>query len=179
MAFIRQLYHCLMKAIMFYLPFIFALFTACSSTLPAHTHPTTVTTHSTTINKTVLLQLVNDVRKKGCNCGDTYYAPAPPLKWNDQLENASQVHSTDMEKNRYFSHIAPDGSNGGERIRNAGYQWLVYGENIANGYKNEEEVIRGWIASPGHCKNIMNKDYTEMGIGRSGTYWTQVLATKK
>ena len=50
---------------------------------------------------------------------------------------------------------------------------MAYGENIATGYRTEKEVVKGWIASPGHCKNIMSKLYKEMGVARYGNYWTQ------
>lgn len=130
------------------------------------------------INKILLLQLVNEVRKKGCRCGDVYYSPAPAVSWNNQLEQASLAHSNDMYANNYFSHASKDGSKAAERISEVGYNWRTYGENIAFGYRNEREVMEGWIKSPGHCRNIMNKAYKEMGVSRSGDYWTQVFATK-
>ncbi len=130
------------------------------------------------INKSLLLQLINDVRKKGCKCGDTWYPAAPALTWNSQLEQAALVHSNDMYANNYFSHAAKDGSKAGNRIDDAGYRWKTYGENIAFGYRSEREVVRGWIRSPGHCKNIMVKGFKEMGVARVGDFWTQVFATK-
>ena len=120
--------------------------------------------------------MVNEVRKKGCTCGNTYYAPVTPLSWNNQLEKAAFEHSSDMNQHKYFSHTAPDGSNAGDRISNTGYKWRTYGENIALGYLTEQEVITGWLHSPGHCKNIMSKDFKEMGVARVGDYWTQELA---
>ncbi|WP_066402342.1 CAP domain-containing protein [Flavisolibacter tropicus] len=132
----------------------------------------------TSVNKTVLLQLVNDVRKKGCKCGDTYYGPAPAVKWNDQLATAAVSHSEDMYKNKFFAHVAPDGSNGGVRVKRAGYPWMAYGENIAAGYTSEKEVVKGWVESPGHCKNIMSKLYKEMGVGRFGNFWTQEFGAR-
>lgn len=128
---------------------------------------------SATLNKSVLLQLVNDARKKGCKCGNTYYPPVPALTWNNQLERAAYGHSTDMFRNRYFSHTGSDGSGTGERITNAGYSWRFFGENIAEGYPSEKEVVKGWLSSPGHCANIMSKNYKEMGAARVGDYWTQ------
>ncbi|HEX2533991.1 MAG TPA: CAP domain-containing protein, partial [Chitinophagaceae bacterium] len=124
------------------------------------------------------LKLVNDQRKKGCNCGDTYYPAAAALTWNNQLEKAAQVHSNDMAAKKYFSHIAPDGSNAGERIDRQGYPWKTYGENIGLGYATEKEVVQAWIKSPGHCKNLMSAAFTEMGVARSGLYWTQEFGTK-
>ena len=130
------------------------------------------------VNKSLMLQLINDVRKKGCQCGDTYYYPVNTLVWNGQLETAAFGHSADMYENDFFSHTAPDGSNAGVRIEKAGYNWSTYGENIATGYKSETEVVKGWIESPGHCKNIMNKSFREMGVARVGNYWTQEFGAK-
>lgn len=130
------------------------------------------------INKTLLLQLVNEMRRKGCNCGGTWYPAAPAVAWNSQLEQAALVHSSDMYGNNYFSHAAQDGSKAGDRIDDAGYRWRTYGENIAFGYRGERDVMKGWFLSPGHCKNIMNKAFKEMGVARVGNYWTQVFATK-
>ena len=132
----------------------------------------------TTLNKTAMLQLVNTVRQKGCQCGDTYYNPVPAVVWNDLLEKAAYNHSADMYQNDYFSHTAPDGSNGGVRIERAGYNWMTYGENLASGYKFEKETVQGWLESPGHCKNIMNKNFKEMGVARVGNYWTQEFGAK-
>jgi uncharacterized protein YkwD len=133
---------------------------------------------TTFINKITILKLVNEARKKGCQCGNTYYSPAPALTWNEQLEQAAAVHSNDMFNKKYFSHTAPDGSKAGERIKRTGYHWLAYGENIGMGFKNEQEMVEGWLKSPGHCKNIMNKDYKEMGAARAGSYWTQTFGAR-
>jgi uncharacterized protein YkwD len=134
---------------------------------------TTVTAAPTAINKTYLLQLVNDVRKTGCNCGTTKMPPVPALVWNSLLEKAAVNHSIDMFKNNYFSHTGLNGSTPGTRLRAVGYNWRTYGENIALGYTSELAVINGWLKSPGHCRNIMNANFKEMGVERSGNCWTQ------
>lgn len=152
------------------------IISACAKEEAVNAVDTPTSTHATlptSVNKSVLLQLVNEVRKKGCKCGDTYYGPAPAVKWNDQLAAAATSHSENMYKNKFFAHVAPDGSNGGVRIKRVGYTWMAFGENIAVGYRTEKEVVKGWIESPGHCKNIMSKLYKEMGVGRYGNYWTQ------
>ena len=140
--------------------------------------PGSSSTIPTTVNKTMMLQLVNEMRQKGCQCGDTYYNSVPAVSWNNQLEAAAYEHSDDMYTNGYFDHTAPDGSNGGVRIQRAGYNWFAFGENIAAGYKSEKEVVNGWLQSPGHCKNIMNKSFKEMGVARVGNYWTQEFGAK-
>ena len=125
------------------------------------------------VNKALMLQLINEVRQSGCRCGDTYYYPVAPLTWNDKLEKAASLHSADMYQRNYFSHASQDGKKGGARLDEAGYHWKTFGENIAMGYRNEVDVVEGWLQSPGHCKNIMNKDFKEMGVARVGNYWTQ------
>jgi uncharacterized protein YkwD len=164
-----------MKSSMFFIPLIFAIITSCTK------EATTVADRSpapSTVNKTVLLQLVNDTRKKGCNCGGTYYAPVPAVTWNDQLEKAAWIHSNDMFQKKYFSHSGSDGSGSGERINNVGYSWKYYGENIAFGYSTEKEVVDGWLSSTGHCSNIMDGNFKEMGVAKVGEYWTQDFGSR-
>jgi len=127
-------------------------------------------------DKNELLILVNDVRSSGCNCGDTWYPPVNDVVWDDTLEMAAQKHSNDMNKHENLSHTGSDGSSPGDRLDAAGYLWSTYGENVAVGYSSEEDVIEGWLDSPGHCTNIMNANVTQMGVATSGSYWTQVFA---
>jgi len=134
----------------------------------------------TQIDKDLLLQLVNSYRIAGCNCGsEGDFAPTTPLMWNNLLELTAQDHSEDMFKKNFFSHTGSDGSTLGVRVGRRGYDWQTCGENIAKGHKTEQDVIAGWINSPGHCKNIMNSNFKEMGVFKSGDYWTQVLGTRK
>lgn len=128
--------------------------------------------------KEKLLKLVNEVRTSGCNCAGEYQAPVDEVVWNDTLAKVAYNHSVDMDENNYFSHTDLNGGSPGDRMRDAGYSWTTYGENIANGYTDEEAVIEGWLKSPGHCKNIMNGNFKEMGVGKSGTYWTQVFGKR-
>ena len=131
----------------------------------------------------IILDGVNAARAAGRTCGTEKYPPAPPLRWNSMLGSAALVHSRDMAAQRYFSHTAKDGSLTGARSQRAGYAWQRIGENIAFGQNSPQAVLDTWLNSPGHCANIMNPDFTEMGAGygltaeqRPGVvYWTQVL----
>lgn len=130
-------------------------------------------------SKNEMLRLVNNARKKGCNCGGKYYPPAEPLTWNNQLEDAAQKHSNYMNSTNRLSHTGRGNSSAGDRMKAEGYDWMSYGENIAAGYSSEEEAIQGWLNSAGHCKNIMNPKFKEMGVATSGAFWTQVFGVKK
>ena len=126
-----------------------------------------------------ILKLVNEIRTSGTSCGSTYYPPVDPLLWNEKLERAALKHSQDMFDQNYFSHTSLNGNSFSDRIEQEDYLYLSIGENIANGYPSEESVINGWLNSQGHCANIMNPKYTEMGVGRVGNYWTQDFGKPK
>jgi uncharacterized protein YkwD len=128
-------------------------------------------------NQQKLLNLVNEVRGSGCNCGNVFYPPVGAVTWNTLLEQAAKKHSEYMNSTGNFSHTGAGGSDPGDRIEAEGYNWIAYGENIAMGYTTEEGVVDAWLKSVGHCANIMDKDFKEMGVATSGSYWTQEFAT--
>ncbi|GJM34463.1 MAG: hypothetical protein DHS20C18_34640 [Saprospiraceae bacterium] len=121
------------------------------------------------------LDAVNAYRESGCTCGVRFMPPAAPLQWDDLLSNAAQRHANDMGNNGFFSHTGSDGSSSSTRVTDAGYNWQSVGENIAFGYSGIEAAVDAWINSEGHCRNIMNASFTEMGAARKGTYWVQDL----
>jgi len=132
----------------------------------------------------MLLARINQVRVKGADCGvDGVFGAAAPLTWNDKLTAAAEGHSQDMAANNYFSHTSADGRTLADRINASGYAWSSAGENIAAGYTSVDAVMDGWIASPGHCANLMNAGFAEVGVvcvpGVAGdtysTYWTMDL----
>ncbi len=130
-----------------------------------------------------ILTAVNAARAAGTTCGTEKYPPVPPLKWNDALAKASRAHSLDMATQRYFSHQGKDGRMVAARASAAGYRWRKVGENIAVGQNTAEEVVEGWLKSPGHCTNIMAPEFVDMGVayaiydvsGKPRVYWTQVF----
>ncbi len=129
-------------------------------------------------SKKLLVSLVNDYRTTGCNCGTEYFGPVNPVVWNDTLELAAKAHSIDMNENNFFEHTGSDGSSAGDRLDRVKYPWRTWGENIARGYDSEKDVVEAWINSVGHCKNIMNGNFEEMGVAISDSYWTQVFGTQ-
>jgi uncharacterized protein YkwD len=132
-----------------------------------------------TVDQELLLELVNSVRQEGCNCGDEPMPPVGVITWDNMLSESAQKHSDYMFKTENMSHTGKNNSKLEDRVDDTGYLWQYLGENIAFGFTSEEEVIKGWLESPSHCKNIMNKDFEEMGVARTGNYWTQVLGTKR
>jgi len=124
------------------------------------------------------LEDINHIRQKGCNCGVNYMPPAPPIVWNHNLEIAAKEHAHDMAEKNYFSHTSKDGRNLEDRVVQAGYYFKGYrsfavGENIAMGQQSIAEVMQGWFKSEGHCKNLMNPAFKDVGIALYNDYWVQ------
>lgn len=133
------------------------------------------------------LAAINQARSVNQVCGSTPYGPAPPVSWSDNLAMAAYLHSEDMALNNFFSHTGSDGSSVGQRISRQGYPWSTYGENIAVAYPTVSSVIQGWLESEGHCRNMMNPAFTEIGAGYAigpfggdpdARYWTFDLADR-
>ena len=128
------------------------------------------------INISLLVEETNKYRSMGARCGNRYFPPVEPVVWNAQLAEAAQLHSNDMNQNRFFEHTGTGGTTLASRVDKVGYRYRTIGENIAMGETQTEViVVEGWMNSPGHCRNIMNGSFTEMGVARSGAYWTQVF----
>ena len=103
-----------------------------------------------------MLTRVNAIRKK---------AGLKALRLNSVLHKAAQGHAEDMLVRGYFAHESPSGTTVRERSRKAGYDWAAIGENIAFGQTSVDEVIETWMDSPGHRKNILSRNFTELGVG--------------
>jgi uncharacterized protein YkwD len=102
--------------------------------------------------------------------------PVAPVSWNADLEEAALRHAYDMQDNDFFDHTGSDGSDVSDRVSDTGYTWQTVGENIAWGYRNISSVFSGWKDSPGHCRNMMNANFSQMGSARIGDYWVQDFA---
>lgn len=114
--------------------------------------------------QTEILQRVNAFRAAGAVCGSTTYAPATALTWNTKLLQAATGHSSDMAGNNYFSHTSLDGRTLTQRVLVTGYTYTTVGENIAAGQPTVQSVVTGWINSPGHCQNLMNPAFQDIGV---------------
>lgn len=132
-----------------------------------------------------MLVIVNRERAAGANCGGQAFGAAPPLTMNGALRCAARVHSEDMATQGFFDHDNPGGESPFDRMGRAGYSYLSAGENIAAGQQTPQDVMEGWMDSPGHCSNIMNSDFTEFGGGyflndadSYGHYWTQTFGRR-
>lgn len=132
-----------------------------------------------------MLAVIQAARAASRMCGDSSHDSTGTVTWNPLLEQAALSHVQDMAYVNFFSHQGSDGLSVSNRADNVGYNWRAIGENIAAGQLEIEEVHQGWLDSPGHCRNIMNPLFSEVGAAcvpgvdtDYGTYWAVVFGDK-
>lgn len=136
--------------------------------------------------QSLVLNLVNEARAQGRNCGGEFFPAAQPVNWDIRIQDAALAHSVDMAQNQNFSHTGTNGSNAGDRLLIQDYNWSTWGENILVGLDDARDAVDAWIGSSGHCSIIMNSSLKEVGAGvaegifqgRNASYWTLVFATE-
>jgi uncharacterized protein YkwD len=91
---------------------------------------------------------------------------------DSRLADAAQSHAADMAENDYFAHESEDGTRFDQRIRAEGHP-SPGGENIAKGQTSAGQVVREWMDSAPHRRNILNCAFRTIGVGHSDDYWVQ------
>jgi uncharacterized protein YkwD len=130
-----------------------------------------------------VLDLINDARSHARRCGRKRFRATTPLKHAAALEHAARVHARDMAARNFLGHVGSDESMPAERATQAGYSWASVAENVAAGQTTAAEVVNTWLASPGHCANLMDPRYSESAAARATNpeseqvvYWVQMFA---
>ena len=123
---------------------------------------------SVTAYEQEVIRLVNEIRTEN---------GLKPLTYDWELGRVARYKSQDMKDNRYFAHNSPVYGTPFQMIRNFGISFRSAGENIARGYATPQAVVNGWMNSSGHRANILNANYTKIGVGYvpAGNYWTQMF----
>ena len=118
-----------------------------------------------------VVKLVNAERAK---------AGLPALKEDWELSRVAKYKSQDMHDKNYFDHTSPTYGSPFAMMKKFGITYKAAGENIAKGQKSASEVVNAWMNSEGHRANILNKNYTHIGIGfvKDGNYWSQMFIQK-
>ncbi|GAB3390531.1 CAP domain-containing protein [Azotobacter armeniacus] len=129
-----------------------------------------------------VLEQINAARAQPRQCGGHHFAAAAPLAWNATLATAAESHSRAMANGNFFDHKDRDGRTPSDRAELAGYSGALVGENIAAALDSASKVVDGWLASPGHCANLMNPQFSELGAAYAidpksdaGIYWTALF----
>lgn len=151
--------------------------------------------------KQAYLEAINVARGNIQDCGvNGTFDATEPVKWNDALYKASYEHSYDLANSNTFSHTGSNtiyditaqqlslnqGSTLNQRVGYNGYtNWRAIGENIAVGYSTVQVTIDEWLKSDGHCANLMNPNFSEVGLAvvykadsAYKYYWTQNLGKR-
>jgi uncharacterized protein YkwD len=110
-----------------------------------------------------VLLLVNEARAAGAECGGSN--PVEPVVVNEALTCAARLHSLDMYEREFYSHINPDEEDLGDRMSAVGYTFTAVGENIAAAFETPEAVTNSWLENYEFCMNVMNAQFTELGVG--------------
>lgn len=134
--------------------------------VPPVTNPDTNTPNTGVENQ--VLQLVNKERtSRGLQ----------PLQMDSKVQQVARIKSQDMYKNNYFSHVSPTYGSPFDMLKSFGVSYQMAAENIAQGYPTAAAVVEGWMNSQGHRENILNPNFTHIGIGYepNGHYWTQMF----
>jgi uncharacterized YkwD family protein len=102
----------------------------------------------------------------------------PPLSINANLARMAHVKAQDMRDKNYFDHNSPTYGSPFQMMKTFGISYSYAGENIAAGQPDPQSVVNSWMNSPGHRANILNPNYTQIGVGyvsggSYGTYWTE------
>ncbi|OCA92831.1 CAP domain-containing protein [Pseudobacillus wudalianchiensis] len=140
------------------------------TTTPAPSKPSQTTAGLSAFEQQVV-DLTNQERQK---------AGLQPLKADTQLSSVARKKSEDMLAKNYFSHTSPTYGSPFDMMKQFGITYRTAGENIAKGQRTPAEVVKAWMESPGHRANILNKDYTHIGVGyvENGNIWTQMFIGK-
>jgi len=106
-----------------------------------------------------------------------------PVRLDDKLNKASQIHAEDMARAGDASHIGTDGSSHGDRVQRQAYYFSIAAENVASGQKSWKKVFKAWQKSPGHNENLLRSDVTDFGVAlvydpdsAYQTYWAMLVA---
>ena len=90
---------------------------------------------------------------------------------NEKLATSAQSKAADMVNYQYFSHTGPESHDLIYWLKKVDYQYRFAGENLAMGFNDAQSVVRAWVKSPLHYKNIIDQDFSEAGLGvDSGEY---------
>lgn len=88
-----------------------------------------------------------------------------PITLNPQLSRAAQAKANDMVARNYWAHLSPDGKTPWTFIDTTGYAYQKAGENLAFGFANTNDIVKGWMNSPAHKQNLVDTAYREVGFG--------------
>lgn len=99
------------------------------------------------------------------------------VQWHEDTSRVAFLHSKDMKENEYFSHESPTEGTLVNRLAQLDIKYQMAGENIAAQYVDAIAASEGWLNSKGHRDTMLNEEFTHLGVGVDGLYYTQNFIT--
>ncbi|WP_457420203.1 CAP domain-containing protein [Roseateles sp. P5_E7] len=130
----------------------------------------------------VATRALNALRAQAQRCGDRLWPAASALRWQTVLGESSRRYAAELATLDRLDHTSASGATLRTRLREAGYAMRVSGENLAGGPETLDEALAQWLASSGHCENLMAPDFEDFGLacvsgpGRLQRFWVLQLA---
>ncbi|MGG3738755.1 CAP domain-containing protein [Aeribacillus pallidus] len=139
--------------------------------VPSVNQPTNSSSYEVKAFEQKVVELTNNERAK---------FGLPALTFEPELAKVAREKANDMARNHYFSHTSPTYGSPFDMMKQFGISYRTAGENIAMGQRSPEQVVNDWMNSEGHRKNILNPNFTHIGVGyvENGHYWTQMFIGK-
>ena len=133
------------------------------------------------IDVALLLDQLNAWRSQGQSCGKSPRPIAPPLRWELTLAHSAQAYADELAQRDLLSHVGVGGGGLRDRFKHSGYLIGRAGENLAAGQDDLDEALQTWHTSAGHCDNLMQPDFLDVGLacavgpGTYQRYWVMHL----
>lgn len=131
-----------------------------------------------------VLARVNAMRAQRQYCGPKPFAAVAPLSWDARLQASAQAYADELSLLDKLTHIDQRGQGLRERVLERGYVFRQVAENLAGGPQYLDEVMAGWLGSEGHCENLMEPRFQDIGMacvagpGELERYWVMHLGRK-
>jgi uncharacterized protein YkwD len=120
---------------------------------------------------------IDQLRGQPRRCGDRWLPIAGSLQWSDALQRSAQIYARELARRDLISHQGEQSAGLRDRLHASGYRLISAGENLAAGPLDLDEALDHWLASAGHCENLMAPQFQELGLacvsapGRYGRFW--------
>ena len=129
------------------------------------------------------VRALNALRAQAQVCGGRAWPAVPALHWQATLGESARRYAVELAARDRLDHLGAGGATLRARLRDVGYVMRVSGENLAGGPETLDEALALWLASPGHCENLMAAEFQEFGLacaagpGRLERFWVLQMAT--
>lgn len=110
------------------------------------------------------LAKINALRARSQLCGGRTVPAAAPLRWDARLAASARHYVEELRRRDLLSHEGQDLPRLRDRLRAAGYPFRAGGENLAAGAETVDDALEQWRDSPGHCENLMQPNFRDVGL---------------